>query len=586
MPISKIDQFGPQQFILRRATRILRSLGKRNPLRLPLVFVGQFVVGLFENISLVALLPLLHVLLESNAADHSGLSRFISNALSQIGVPITLGGMLIFIVAIITLKAAIKGIVTIGSGLCLQRQSQFLRQDLARHLIQARWSYLLDQPVGRLANIMGVEIGNYLAAASVTLSFVSRSIQAAFYLVTSLLVSWQLTLGALAVTIMLTVLMLPILGIVRRASLQRTNLMNSVSSKLVETLQGIKALKAMARERHVIPLLAADNEQIYRTQRTTVIASALRLVSVEPVLISALAIGLLASVNMFQVQLPSLALIALLFIRMTNEFVSINQSIHQIGMYEGSIDAVENILREAEHNQEVMHSGMPPTLTKAIKLVGVDLAYGGKRVLTGVDLVILANNLTVVVGLSGSGKTSLLDAIVGFVDPKSGCVEIDGQPLEKIDLKAWREMVGYVPQELFLFNDTIRANITLGDTKLSAKDVKWALKATEAWDFIRALPDGLDTIAGERGMRLSGGQRQRLSIARALVRRPKLLLLDEATSALDPETEQDICRMVRNLTKKFTVLAVTHQRAFLNVADQAIKISKGKVRLLDKSLSL
>ena len=581
MLLSKIDRFVPQQFILRRARRILLSLAKPNPLRLVLVFVGQVIVGLFENISLVALLPLLHVLLDKDAPEQSELSRFMSDALSQIGVPITLGGMLIFIVAIITLKAAIKGIVMIGSGLCLQRQSQSLRQDLARHLIQARWSYLLDQPAGRLANIMGVEIIYYLAAAAATLGLVSRSIQAAFYLATSLLVSWKLTLGALTVAILLTVLMLPILGIVRRASSQRTNLMNSVSSKLMETIQGIKALKSMARERHVIPLLGADNEQIYRTQRTTVIGSALRLVSIEPVLISALAIGLIVSVNMFQVQLPTLALLALLFIRMTNEFVSINQYIHQIGVHEGSIDVVENLLREAERNQEVMHSGKMPTLAKGIEFARVDLSYGEKKVLTGVDLTIPAKKLTVVVGPSGSGKTSLLDAIVGFVDPVAGRVEIDGVPLKKIDLKAWREKIGYVPQELFLFNDTIRSNITLGDLSLDDKDVEGALRAVEAWDFIQSLPDGLDTNTGERGMRLSGGQRQRLSIARALVRQPKLLMLDEATSALDPETEQEICRMVRKLTKKFTVLAVTHQHAFLSVADQAIEIAKGKARALD-----
>jgi len=576
-----LDWVLPKRSIFRAAWRILRSLAAGKPYRLALIFAGQFAVGIFENISLIALLPLLQLLLEADATQHSELSRLTSDILERIGISITLGGMLLFIVAVIALKAALKGLVTVYTGLSIQQQNQHLRQEFARRTVQARWSYLLDQPAGRLANIMGTEIQNYIAAAGASVGLVSRSIQAIVYTATSLLVSWKLTIAGIAVGAILMALMVPILSIVRRASHQRSSLMNSISSRLVETLQGMKALKSMAREGHIIPLLEAESTQIYQTQRTTTIGSALRSILPEPLLISALAVGLFVSVGVFHIELPSLALLAILFMRITNELAFINKFLHQIGMHEGSVSIVDDALRETAGNREILHEGRKPTLRKGIELAGVDLSYGDKRVLSGVDLTIPAKKLTVVIGPSGSGKTSLLDAIVGFVPLDKGRLAIDGVEIGKIDLKSWREMIGYVPQELFLFNDTIRSNITLGDKDLNDKDVERALKAAEVWTYIKELPDELDTIAGERGMRLSGGQRQRLAIARALVRQPKLLMLDEATSALDPDTEQDICRMVHKLANKFTVLAVTHQRAFLRVADQAVEISNGKARALE-----
>src|SRR5690606_21587447 len=148
--------------------------------------------------------------------------------------------------------------------------------------------------------------------------------------------------------------------------------------------------------------------------------------------------------------------------------------------------------------------------------------------------------LTTLIGPSGAGKTTLSDVLLGLVRPRSGQILVDGVPLEELNLEQWRELVGYVPQELFLFHDTVMNNVTLGDPHITPEEVREALEAAGAWSFVEQLPQGMDTVVGERGTLLSGGQRQRISIARALVRKPKLLLLDEVTSALDPATEAEI----------------------------------------------
>jgi ATP-binding cassette subfamily C protein len=188
-----------------------------------------------------------------------------------------------------------------------------------------------------------------------------------------------------------------------------------------------------------------------------------------------------------------------------------------------------------------------------------------------------ARSVTVLTGPSGSGKTTIADIILGLHAPGSGSVLVDGRPLQEIDLGSWRRLIGYVPQELILFHDTLHANLTLGDASISDDDVRQALETAGAWDFINAMPGGIMSIAGQQGANLSGGQRQRIAIARALVLKPRLLILDEVTSALDTRTEKEICENICNLSHGITIFAITHRPALLEIADRVYAIKDGMV---------
>jgi ATP-binding cassette subfamily C protein len=158
---------------------------------------------------------------------------------------------------------------------------------------------------------------------------------------------------------------------------------------------------------------------------------------------------------------------------------------------------------------------------------------------------------------------------------------IDDLPLAKVDLKKWRKMIGYVPQETLLLHDSVLVNVTLGDPDLSVADAERALRAAEAWEFVAEMGQGIYSTVGERGSMLSGGQRQRIAIARALVHRPKLLILDEPTSALDPESEAAICETLGQLRGGgITILAISHQPTIMNVADRAYQLQDGKAFLV------
>ena len=193
-----------------------------------------------------------------------------------------------------------------------------------------------------------------------------------------------------------------------------------------------------------------------------------------------------------------------------------------------------------------------------------------------VDLVIPAQRTTALVGPSGSGKSTIADLLTGLLQPDSGEIEVDGHSLSASDLPAWRRGIGYVPQEVFLFHDTVRANLLWACPEAEESEVWQALERAAA-DFVRQLPKGLETEIGERGVRLSGGERQRLALARALLIRPKLLILDEATSNLDVENERRIQRALAELRGQMTIVIIAHRLSSIRNADQIVVVEDGAI---------
>jgi ATP-binding cassette subfamily C protein len=206
----------------------------------------------------------------------------------------------------------------------------------------------------------------------------------------------------------------------------------------------------------------------------------------------------------------------------------------------------------------------------------------GPPVLNDFNLQFRAGEYVCVLGSSGAGKTTLVDLLIGLIHPQEGRILVDGTSLESIRLDAWRSTIGYVPQDVFLFNGTIRDNITMGNDGYTDAEIADAIRRAGAEDFIARVDRGLDAPVGERGVALSGGQRQRICIARALIRQPRLLILDEATSALDSATEQEIATIVRSLTPQVTVVAITHRPALADIADVVVHIADGTVKGIDK----
>jgi ABC-type multidrug transport system fused ATPase/permease subunit len=203
---------------------------------------------------------------------------------------------------------------------------------------------------------------------------------------------------------------------------------------------------------------------------------------------------------------------------------------------------------------------------------------GDRPVLDDVSLVIKQNQTTAFVGSSGAGKSTLLDLVLGLLQPTAGEIECGGRPIAD-DSAMWYRSLGVVPQDVFLTHDTILANIAFGvaASDIDRRRVTEVVEMAQLHDLIAELPDGMDTIVGERGVRLSGGQRQRLGLARALYRRPSILVLDEATSALDNLTEHEISETLAKLQGSMTILIVAHRLSTVRHADTLVYLKDGRI---------
>ncbi len=237
----------------------------------------------------------------------------------------------------------------------------------------------------------------------------------------------------------------------------------------------------------------------------------------------------------------------------------------------------ENIEKAEVEVDKHNDKGKVPQLAAGINLQSVNFSHGEKQILQNVTINIPAGKFVAIIGASGAGKTTIVDLITGLFIPQSGDIYIDGVSLRELNMLAWRKMIGYVPQEIFLFHESIFQNITLGNQSVTEKQVEEALLAAGALDFVSTLPSGMHTVIGERGSKLSGGQRQRIAIARALLHKPKLLILDEATTALDPKTEAEICETLQRLCGETTIIAISHQPLIAQVAHVVFKIGNGCV---------
>jgi ATP-binding cassette subfamily C protein len=549
---------------------------RRYPWRTLATLAALLSAGLMEGIGMSTLLPIVSTTIDpglpgAGAAGANALTRMVPQALAALGLEPSIGVLLVVMVTGILLKSLIVLLAQRHVGYTVAHIATDLRLSLIRAVLAARWEYFARQPIGRLANSAGTEAIRASYAYYNGARVAAYAVTATVYLGVALAVSWRATLLALGAAAILLPLSGRLVRATRRAGGRQTRILKSLLGRLSDTLQSVKPLKAMACEDYVAPLLESETRALNRTlERDVISKEAMRAVQ-EPTIAILIAAGLYIAIA--RLQIPPAVVLALVFL--------LARGLYQIGMVQRAYQAMmtdesaywslTSALSEATAAREAPDGGEMPRFEREIRLAGVHFGYGEREILHDVSLELPAGSFTAILGPSGSGKTTVVDLIAGLLQPQSGFVLVDGKPLTAFDLRAWRSLIGYVPQETGLMHETVLANVTLGDPHIDVARATAALQAAGAWAFVSALPSGIESSVGERGTLLSGGQRQRIVIARALVRRPRLLILDEATSALDHDTELAIYRTLRALEAPVTILAVSHRPAVETIADRVYR---------------
>jgi len=396
-------------------------------------------------------------------------------------------------------------------------------------------------------------------------------------------ISIPITIGAAATALVTLGSLNKLVKMSGKAGNKQTKFLKSLLTRVTDNLQAVKLLKATGRESLVVPLLEGDTNQLNKALRRRVFSrEALRSMQ-EPILITCLCIMVFILIQILGTPRAEVGLLVILFSRVNGSFNKMQRRYQQTITEASALWSMHEMIDAADADAERMTTGASPTLDRGVDLRDIRVELDGTRVLDGLSLSIPAGKITALLGESGSGKTTTADLVMGLLRPDAGEVYIDDVPLGELDLHEWRQLVGYVPQEMLMLHDSVAKNVSMGDPNLTPDDIERALRDAGAWEFVSELPDGVECSVGERGMRLSGGQRQRIAIARALVHGARILILDEATTALDPKSEAFVLSAIEALRGRATVFAISHQPALQGIADHIYRITDGKCAEIETS---
>ena len=447
---------------------------------------------------------------------------------------------------------------------------------LYRAVMNAPYGFHLAHGSGELVSMMAraVDMGTELMLP--VLLLLSDLITVFFLCLALLAVMPGVMTGCAALFAVLGALIyLPLRRLNTRAGREQTEAELANRALMMEGFSGVKCFKAMEREEHFLALYSRSLAKwLPLRARICELGQLPRLILEFAAILAA--VGVFAAMALSGMPdgtlLLSFSLLVAAMSRLLPAFSRIHYNLARIVQSRYSFDSVFAWLNIAP--EELRRSGAALTLNDRIEIRKLSFTYPEREtpVLKDFSLSIPARSSVALTGSTGSGKSTLADILLGLLEPGSGGVFADGRDIRE-NLASWRSQIGFVPQHIVLFDDTVAANVAFGLTETpDPARVEAALRTAQLYDFVAALPRGIDTVVGDNGVRLSGGQRQRLGIARALYGNPRLLILDEATSALDTDTETALVEALEALPGKLTVVAIAHRLSTVEKCDIRVRL--------------
>jgi ATP-binding cassette, subfamily B, bacterial MsbA len=454
-----------------------------------------------------------------------------------------------------------------------------IRCGILKQLLSVHQSYLDTHDSGKLLNALATETWRVSDACTVLASVIINLCMTLIFSVLLLLLSWKLTLITGCLLLLISQIIRQVTRQGKQISAQATAANADLARRMLETLDGMQLVRAFGRESHELHRFDVASREVskayFRLDRIFALVQPLSEVLTVALLLCILLATAIWAPGQMAVSLTFLILLYRLQPRI-KQFEADRVALDGLS---ASVEEVRSLLDESDKPYLRSGARVPASIEKGITFENVSLHYdsGKGAALEQVNCSIKFGETTAFVGPSGAGKSSLIKLICRSYDPSSGRLLIDGVPLPELNLAWWRNQIAIVSQEVYLFNASLAENITYGKLDATREELVEAARKAHAMEFIEQLPEGFETILGDRGVRLSGGQRQRLALARAFIRDPQILILDEATNSLDLISEGVVQDALEQFGRNRTVLIIAHRISTIEHADNIIVLDQGRI---------
>lgn len=552
---------------------------------LVVIFIGAFV----ELLGVSAILPVVNIALTPEVIDE----KWYLVLLKEITGFTSANQMIILLASAIIVIYIFKNLYI---TFMYSQQYKFIfenQRKLAVELLDCymhqKYQFHVSKNVAELQRNVTTDVNGFYTVVLYVLQFLAE-ISVCAVLVIYLAVEDVVT--TVVVAVLIAVFLLFFTGFFKKVLVKKgedSRRYNAIISKwILQAFAGIKEIKVTNAESFFINNYSSNYKKSATIQRQQSMLTFMPRPIMETVCICGLLLAVIvklagdnADITSF---IPTLTVFAIAAFRMLPSFNRITGYMGGIMFNKPSIDAVYKDLKEIEQLMKDLEKEEESTIdiqmNDKIEVQQISFQYpeNDRMILENASLTIPKNTSVAFVGASGAGKTTLADLILGLFEPIKGTIKVDGVDIRE-HMKSWHKCIGYIPQNIYLMDDTIRANITFGidEKQIDEAAMQKAIKEAQLEELVKSLPDGLDTVIGDRGVKLSGGQRQRIGIARALYRNPKVLVLDEATSALDNETEKEVMEAIDGLHGTRTLIVIAHRLTTIKNCDCVYEVGNGKI---------
>jgi ATP-binding cassette subfamily C protein len=542
-------------------------------------------LSLTEGVSLVMVFPLIVLLggpanSDATAGPHTRM-LFHLLTLSHIPRSAWLGTILVIVLVSVGLLTLLNGMLSTLTVSIILPTRRNLAAEIYRSILHADWAFLTRRRSSDLTHYLTTEMARVGTLASSTIALLSNGMVGLLMLGLAAYYAPLLTLLVLVCFGLLIPFQRRARRAIYRSGIETSVKMGQVFESSMERLQNLKVVKAYGAQDAELNLFTSRYgeliDELIANQWLSV-GSSRRFQIFSLALLCAL---ILIGLNTLHLGAPAMLVFLFAFVRATPRVNAVQAKANEILSDLPAYTHIQEFLAECAENSEVGDvAAAAPTLKRELTLRGVRFAYaaGSPMILDGVDLLFPAGSITAIAGLSGAGKSTIADLLMGLLLPDEGSVEADGSAITRTNARAWRRHLGYVSQDTLLFHASIRANLLWALPQATEAQLAEAIDAASA-QFVYTLANGIETVVGDRGMMLSHGQRQRIALARALLLKPSLLILDEATNSLDLENEENILNVLKTLGARVTTILISHRPSAVRIAERVYVLENGRVKL-------